>query len=71
MKLLPQGYGYVDLGVTFMVLPGNLPIGFSGRDIRHADGRQLQRLGIQPRKSRAKYSRGVASKVLHQQHRRR
>jgi len=31
-----------------MVLPGNLPISFSGHDIRHADGRQLQRLGIQP-----------------------
>jgi C-terminal processing protease CtpA/Prc len=34
--------------VTLMVLPGNLPISFSGHDIRHADGRQLQRLGIQP-----------------------
>ncbi len=34
--------------ITFMVLPGNLPISFSGHDVRHADGRQLQRLGIQP-----------------------
>ena len=34
--------------VTLMVLPGNLPISFSGHNIRHADGRQLQRIGIQP-----------------------
>jgi C-terminal processing protease CtpA/Prc len=31
-----------------MVLPGNLIVGFSGHDVRHADGRQLQRVGIQP-----------------------
>jgi C-terminal processing protease CtpA/Prc len=34
--------------VTFMVLPGNLAISFTGHDVRHADGRQLQRVGIQP-----------------------
>jgi C-terminal processing protease CtpA/Prc len=34
--------------VTNMVLPGNLSVSFSGHDVRHADGRQLQRLGIQP-----------------------
>lgn len=34
--------------VTSMVLPGNLSVSFSGHDVRHADGRQLQRLGIQP-----------------------
>ena len=34
--------------VTNMVLPGNLTVSFSGHDVRHADGRQLQRLGIQP-----------------------
>lgn len=34
--------------VTFMVLPGNLVVSFSGHDVRHADGRQLQRVGIQP-----------------------
>jgi len=34
--------------VTAMVLPGNLSVSFSGHDVRHADGRQLQRLGIQP-----------------------
>jgi hypothetical protein len=30
------------------VLPGGIYVGFSGHDVRHADGRQLQRLGIQP-----------------------
>jgi C-terminal processing protease CtpA/Prc len=34
--------------VTNVVLPGNLIASFSGHDVRHADGRQLQRLGIQP-----------------------
>ena len=34
--------------VTVMVLPGNLVVSFSGHDVRHADGRQLQRIGIQP-----------------------
>ncbi|HEV7902834.1 MAG TPA: hypothetical protein VGO96_03245 [Pyrinomonadaceae bacterium] len=34
--------------VTFMVLPGNLPVTFTGHNVRHADGRQLQRVGIQP-----------------------
>jgi len=34
--------------ITFMVLPGNLPVSFSGHNVRHADGRQLQRVGIQP-----------------------
>jgi len=34
--------------ITYMVLPGNLHVSFSGHDVRHADGRQLQRVGIQP-----------------------
>jgi C-terminal processing protease CtpA/Prc len=34
--------------VTTMVLPGDIRVNFSGHDVRHADGRQLQRLGIQP-----------------------
>lgn len=34
--------------VTTMVLPGNIGVSFTGHDVRHADGRQLQRLGIQP-----------------------
>ncbi len=34
--------------VTNLVLPGNIKVSFSGHGIRHADGRQLQRVGIQP-----------------------
>jgi len=34
--------------VTYMVLPGNLQLSFTGHNVRHADGRQLQRVGIQP-----------------------
>ena len=45
--------------VTLMVLPGNLPVSFSGHDIRHADGRQLQRLGIQPHVRVAPTIRGM------------
>ncbi|HEY9402441.1 MAG TPA: S41 family peptidase [Pyrinomonadaceae bacterium] len=47
--------------VTFMVLPGNLPIAFTGHNVRHADGRQLQRVGIQPSVRVAPTVRGVAS----------
>ncbi len=34
--------------LTNLVLPGGLYVNFSGQDVRHADGRQLQRVGIQP-----------------------
>ena len=34
--------------VTRTVLPGGIQVNFSGYEIRHADGRQLQRIGIQP-----------------------
>ena len=34
--------------VTLMVLPGNLTVSFTGHNVRHGDGRQLQRVGIQP-----------------------
>jgi C-terminal processing protease CtpA/Prc len=34
--------------VTAMVLPGGVSWMFTGHDVRHADGRQLQRLGLQP-----------------------
>jgi C-terminal processing protease CtpA/Prc len=37
-----------DGDVTQTVLPGNIFVSFSGHDVRHADGRQLQRIGIQP-----------------------
>jgi C-terminal processing protease CtpA/Prc len=46
--------------ITFMVLPGNLAISFSGHDVRHADGRQLQRVGIQPTIKVAPTIRGLA-----------
>jgi C-terminal processing protease CtpA/Prc len=45
--------------VTRMVLPGNLTVSFSGHDVRHADGRQLQRLGIQPHIKVAPTIRGL------------
>jgi C-terminal processing protease CtpA/Prc len=34
--------------VTAMSLPGGLFVHFSGHDVRHADGRQLQRVGLVP-----------------------
>jgi C-terminal processing protease CtpA/Prc len=34
--------------ITNLVLPGGVYISFSGHNVRHADGRQLQRVGIQP-----------------------
>jgi C-terminal processing protease CtpA/Prc len=34
--------------VTNFFLPGNISITFTGHDVRHADGRQLQRVGLQP-----------------------
>jgi C-terminal processing protease CtpA/Prc len=34
--------------VTFFWVPGGIRVSFSGHDIRHADGTQLQRVGLQP-----------------------
>ncbi|HEX9670628.1 MAG TPA: S41 family peptidase [Thermoanaerobaculia bacterium] len=34
--------------VTTFPLPGGIWVSFTGHDVRHADGRQLQRLGLQP-----------------------
>ena len=34
--------------VTVFSIPGNISISFTGHDVRHADGRQLQRVGLQP-----------------------
>ena len=34
--------------MTNVVLPGGLTAYFSGHDVRHADGRQLQRVGLVP-----------------------
>lgn len=35
--------------VTNFLIPGNITLGFSGHDVRHADGRQLQQIGLQPK----------------------
>jgi C-terminal processing protease CtpA/Prc len=34
--------------ITNMVLPGNLIVSFTGQEVRFPDGRQLQRVGVQP-----------------------
>jgi C-terminal processing protease CtpA/Prc len=34
--------------VTTLVVPGGIVIGFTGHDVRHANGRQLQRVGLIP-----------------------
>ncbi len=34
--------------VTSFTLPGGITVTFTGHDVRHADGRRLQRLGLQP-----------------------
>ena len=38
----------VNGDATNLVLPGGIKASFSGDAVRHADGRQLQRIGIQP-----------------------
>ena len=45
--------------VTNLTLPGNIRVSFSGHGVRHADGRQLQRLGIQPTIKVAPTIRGI------------
>lgn len=35
--------------VTNFAIPGNIQLSFSGHDVRHADGRQLQQVGLQPK----------------------
>jgi C-terminal processing protease CtpA/Prc len=34
--------------VTMLPLPGGIAVSFTGHDVRHADGRQLQRVGLTP-----------------------
>ena len=34
--------------ITFLALPGGITMTFTGHDVRHADGRQLQRVGLVP-----------------------
>jgi C-terminal processing protease CtpA/Prc len=43
-------------------LPGNLTVGFTGHNVRHADGRQLQRVGIQPTVKAAPTIRGMLAR---------
>ena len=45
--------------VTNSILPGNIKVSFSGHSVRHADGRQLQRVGIQPTIKVAPTIRGI------------
>lgn len=45
--------------VTNLILPGNIVVSFSGHSVRHADGRQLQRVGIQPTITVAPTIRGI------------
>jgi len=35
--------------VTSFAIPGGIRLSFSGHDVRHADGRQLQQVGLQPK----------------------
>jgi len=45
--------------ITDLILPGNLSVVFTGHDVRHGDGRQLQRVGIQPQITVAPSIRGI------------
>ena len=42
-----------------MKLPGLITLTFSGSDLRHADGRQLQRVGLTPQVDVAPTVKGV------------
>ena len=45
--------------VTNFTVPGGFRVSFTGHDVRHADGRQLQRVGIQPHIEVAPTLRGL------------
>jgi C-terminal processing protease CtpA/Prc len=45
--------------VTSLVLPGGISVMFTGHDVRHADGRQLQRIGLVPHIKVAPTIKGV------------
>lgn len=47
--------------VTNLSMPGGISINFSGQAVRHVDGRQLQRLGVQPTIRVAPTISGVAA----------
>ena len=46
--------------VTSFVVPGNILVHFTGMDVRFADGRQLQRVGVQPHYRVERTIRGLA-----------
>jgi C-terminal processing protease CtpA/Prc len=45
--------------ITSLLLPGGIAVTFSGQDVRHADGRPLQRVGLVPRVEARPTLRGV------------
>ena len=45
--------------VSSFVIPGGITIWFSGQDVRHANGGQLQRLGLQPEVTVASTVEGI------------
>jgi len=47
-KFIGSGTAGANGDVTNLSLPGGLYVSFTGHDVRHADGRQLQRVGIVP-----------------------
>jgi C-terminal processing protease CtpA/Prc len=47
--------------VTAFSVPGGIWIGFTGHDVRHADGRQLQRVGLVPHVEAAPTRAGIAA----------
>lgn len=47
-KLIGTATAGANGDVTRFPVPGGLWIGFTGHDVRHADGRQLQRIGLVP-----------------------
>ena len=49
--------------ITSMTLPGHITFTFSGSELRHADGRPLQRVGITPQVEVAPTVRGVRART--------
>lgn len=47
-KLIGTATAGANGDVTRFPVPGGIWIGFTGHDVRHADGRQLQRIGLVP-----------------------
>lgn len=47
-KLIGTATAGANGDVTRFSVPGGIWVGFSGHDVRHADGRQLQRVGLIP-----------------------